>query len=74
MSIVGTDGRHQAKVLLAWGFLLVGAALLMHSFLAARPPVATATETPVDENPVSIVTEQDETAAPPGRKRSRRKA
>ena len=33
----GSDSRRQAKLLLAWGFLLVGIALLLRSFLGSQP-------------------------------------
>jgi hypothetical protein len=36
--VLGDDSRRQAKFLLAWGFLLVGIALLLRAFLTGPTP------------------------------------
>ena len=70
IATAGSDSRHQAKLLLAWGFLLVGVALIMRGFLTS-PKDATAMPEPASTVEPTPVTDSEEAPRKRGRKTRR---
>lgn len=81
IAVAGSDSRRQAKVLLAWGFLLVGIALVMRAYLTSPKTAPASTEVEMAEaagaevpTPIAALVEEapGEDVAATSRKRRRK--